>query len=91
WNFFQPEGSGPRNPVKDFVECGELDRDLERLYREKGYRETSWLTREQAEELLNEFSRLYPQTNQLYPPGSEMLDTAERGVREHWTYGVFGG
>jgi len=72
----KPGAIGPKHPVRDYLECGELDRDLRSDYKRAGYYEGQQLTREQAERVLNAMYLSHPEMRQLYDLPEVMLDGA---------------
>ena len=73
----KPRGIGPKRPMRDYLECGELDGKLQDEYEAAGYKPGQQLTRTQAEQFLNSMYLAHPEMRQLYDLPSTMLDNAQ--------------
>lgn len=73
----KPGGIGPKRPVRDYLECGELDGKVQDKYEAAGYKPGQQLTRTQAEQFLNSMYLAHPEMRQLYDLPRTMLDNAE--------------
>jgi len=83
-NAMKPDGVGPKRPLRDRLECGELDGELKKLYEAAGYTDGQQLNRSQAEQLLNSMISSNPQMRQLYDPPGTMLDNAQSSGIGNW-------
>lgn len=80
----KPDGVGPRRPVRDYLECGDLDGKLQSEYANAGYQPGQQLTRTQTEQLLNSMYQSHPEMRQLYDLPGTMLDNAESAGIGNW-------
>lgn len=83
-NAMKPSAVGPQRPIKDALECGALDSKLKKAYEDAGYRPGQQLTREQAENFLNQARASHPEMRGLYDPATSMLDAAREKGRNNW-------
>lgn len=73
----KPDAIGAKHPIRDYLECGDLDGELQDDYINAGYKPGQQLTRTQAEQLLNSMYLSHPEMGQLYDLPGTMLDNAE--------------
>lgn len=80
----KPSGVGPLHPLRDYLECGQLDGKLKDEYERAGYQPGQQLTRAQAEAFLNSMYLSHAEMRKLYDRPGAMLDNAESAGMGNW-------
>jgi len=83
-NAMKPSAVGPQRPIKDALECGVLDSKLKKAYEDAGYPPGQHLTRQQAENFLNQARASHPEMRSLYDPATTMSDATRGKGRNNW-------
>ncbi len=76
---------GPFHPYEDYLECGLLDEDLEKDFKEMFGKKARLKPKESLEYLAAMFKK-YPEMKGLYHAPQNWLNKAEANSKNHWYY-----